>query len=110
MSTPRSGQGAGYRTIVTESGICCLTAPLVADTVAEYVPARAALVAASLSTLLPDPGALSLAGVKVSETPPGNPVIEKVTAALKPPLTVTFKVRLLFDPPVTESEFAERAA
>ena len=26
-----------------------------------------------------------MAGVKVSETPLGNPVIEKVTAALKPP-------------------------
>ncbi len=51
-----------------------------------------------------------MAGVKVSETPLGNPVIEKVTAALKPPLTVTFRVRLLFDPSVTESEFAETAA
>jgi hypothetical protein len=84
--------------------------PLVADAVAEYVPALAVLVAASLSTLLPDPGADSLAGAKVPETPLGNPVIAKATAALKPPLTVTFRVTLLFDPSMTETEFAETAA
>jgi len=67
-------------------------------------------VAVSLTTLLPDPGAGSLAGVKTAETPLGNPVIAKATAALKPPLTVTFSVTLLFDPSVTETEFAETAA
>jgi hypothetical protein len=60
--------------------------------------------------LLPDPGADSLEGVKAPETPLGNPVIEKATAAFKPPLTVTFRVTLLFDPPLTESELAETAA
>ena len=68
------------------------------------------LVAVNLTTLLPDPGADKVTGVKTDETPLGNPVTEKETAALKPPLTVTFSVMLSFDPAVTESEFAEAAA
>ena len=63
-----------------------------------------------MKTLLPDPGADKLAGVKIPETPARNPVNEKATAELKPPLTVTFKVTLLFDPAVTEREFADSAA
>ena len=63
-----------------------------------------------MSTLAPDPGADNVTGVKVAETPRGNPVIENETAALKPPLTATFSVVLLFDPAATEIELAERAA
>ena len=63
----------------------------------------------SLRTLLPDPGAARLVGVKAAVTPLGNPVTEKATAALNPPLTVTFSVTLLFDPAVTETELAEDA-
>lgn len=68
------------------------------------------LIAVSLSTLLPDPGALNVAGVKAPETPLGNPVTEKDTAALNPPLTVTLTLILLFDPAVTPREFAARIA
>lgn len=69
----------------------------------------AAVVAVSLSTLLPDPGAGNVAGVNVAETPAGNPVMESVTAALNPPLTATVTLVLLFDPAVTESELEEAA-
>jgi hypothetical protein len=109
---------ASWRTTVTESVICCLVAPLVADTVTEYTPALALLVAVSLSTLPPDPGGDRVAGLKAAETPLGNPVIEKATAALKPPLIVTFSVMLSFDPrfdprfdpAVTESALADGVA
>jgi hypothetical protein len=70
----------------------------------------ALLAAVSLRTLLPDPGARRVAGVKAAETPLGSPVTEKPTAALKPPLTVTFKVMLLCDPAATERELAEADA
>lgn len=63
--------------------------------------------AVSLRTLAPDPGADSVAGVKDAETPFGSPVTEKAMAALNPPLTATFRATSLFDPAVTEREFAE---
>ena len=66
--------------------------------------------AVSLSTELPDPGADKVAGVNAPETPLGNPVTEKDTAALNPPLTVTFTPVLLFDPAVTGRALADRAA
>ena len=70
----------------------------------------AALVAVNLIKLPPDPGAGRVAGVKAAVTPVGSPVTENVTAALKPPLTVTFTLTLLFDPAVSEREFAGRVA
>ena len=74
------------------------------------MPALALLVALSLRTLKPDPGAAKVACVNVAEIPLGNPVTEKETGALKPPLTVTVRVRLLFDPAVTAREFEEATA
>ena len=85
-------------------------APLVAETVMVEVPVLALPVAVSLRTLWPDPGATRVVGVKVAVIPLGNPVTEKATAALKPPLTVTVRVTLLFDPAVTETEFEEATA
>ena len=70
----------------------------------------AALVAVNSIRLLPDPGGGRLAGVNPAVTPPGSPVTENVTAALKPPLTATFTLTLLFDPAVSEREFAGRVA
>ena len=70
----------------------------------------ARLVAVSLRVLAPDPGAGRVAGVKVAEIPLGSPVTEKATAALKPPLTATFRLRLPFDPAVTEIEVEEAVA
>ena len=95
---------------VTARGICCRVAPLVAVTVTEYVPEIAPVAALSLRTLLPDPGAGKVAGMKVAETPLGNPVTEKVMPALKPPLTVVPRVTLLFDPAVTETALEAAAA
>jgi hypothetical protein len=70
-----------------------------------------ALVAAlSLRTLLPDPGAESLTRVNAAETPVGNPVTERAIAALNPPLMVTLKCALLFDPAVIEMVLDDRAA
>ncbi len=63
-----------------------------------------------MRVLLPEPGAGSVVGVNTAVTPLGNPVIEKATAALKPPLTVAFRFTLLFDPGTTEIELAEAAA
>jgi len=70
----------------------------------------ARLVAVSLRVLAPDPGAGRVAGVKVAEIPLGSPVTEKATAALKAPLTATFRLRLPFDPAVTEREVEEALA
>ena len=56
------------------------------------------MVAVSLRTLVPDPGTDKVAGVNWAEIPLGNPLTEKAMAALKPPLTVTFKPMLSFDP------------
>lgn len=94
--------------MITASVIFCVVEPLLAaDTVTECIPTLALRAAVILSTLLPDPGADKVAGVKVAETPLGNPVMEKETAALKPPLTATLSVALLFDAAGTITEFAE---
>ncbi len=100
----------GNGATATGSDTVCFVDPLLATTVTEYKPGLALLVAVNLRTLLPDPGAEMLAGVNAAETPAGNPVIERDTAALNPPLTVTFMLMLLFDPAVTEREFADKAA
>ena len=82
------------RDSVIASGSCCFALPLVTEIEALYVPALALLAATILNTLLPDPGAESVTGVKVAVIPLGNPVTEKPTAALNPPLTVTVSVML----------------
>ena len=92
------------------SDTVCLVNPLLAATVTEYAPGLALLVAVNLRTLLPDPGAARVVGVNAAETPPGNPAMEKDTAALNPPLPVTFTIMLLFDPGLTEREFADSIA
>jgi hypothetical protein len=70
----------------------------------------AELVAVNLITLLPNPGAGRVAGVKVAVTPLGSPVTEKAMAALNPPLTATFTLTLLLDPAVSERELADGVA
>ena len=65
------------------------------------------MVAVILRTLVPDPGTDKVAGVNVAEIPLGNPVTEKAMAALKPPLTVTFKPMLSFDPAATARKLEE---
>lgn len=67
------------------------------------------MLAVRLSTALPAPGAERVDGVKTAETPVGSPATEGITTALNPPLTVTFALMRLFDPAVTEIEFAESA-
>lgn len=84
--------------------------PLLAqETVAEYVPALAVRPAAILSTVPPEPGGARAGGVKVAETPAGNPAMVNEIAALNPPLTLTVNVRLLFDAAATLTEPAEEA-
>ena len=68
------------------------------------------LAAVILSTLEPEPGAGRVAGVNLAETPMGNPVTENATAALKPPVTVTFSAALLLEPAGTAREPEEAAA
>ena len=60
----------------------------------------------NFSTLVPDPGAAKLAGVNVEVTPVGNPLAERETAELNPPLTVTVELRLTLPPAVTETALA----
>jgi len=60
-----------------------------------------------LRTLLPDPGADSVAGVKAPETPLGNPVTEKATAALNVEFGVVVNVTVLDAPTTTLVEVAE---
>jgi len=62
------------------------------------VPGLALVVAVSLRTLVPDPGTDKVAGVNWAEIRLANPLTEKAMAALKLPLTVTFKPMLSFDP------------
>lgn len=57
----RVNVGAG--SIVSASAVCCFRDPLVAVTVIIALPTLAVLAAVSLSTLLPEPGAESFAGV-----------------------------------------------
>jgi len=64
----------------------------------------------SLRVLAPDPGAGRVAGVKVAEIPLGNPLTEKAMAALKPPLTVTFKPMPSFDPATMARRLEEAVA
>jgi hypothetical protein len=68
--------------------------PPVADTVTFAVPVVAVLLAVKVSVELPAPGAVIEAGLKLAVTPAGNPVAERETAALKPPLTVVEIVEL----------------
>jgi len=60
----------------------------------------------NFTTLVPDPGAAKLAGVNAAVTPVGNPLTERETAALNPPLTVTVELRLAFAPAVAETVLA----
>ena len=60
----------------------------------------------SFSTLVPDPGARSCAGVNVGVTPLGTPLTESATAALNPPLTLTVRFTLPLAPATKETEFA----
>lgn len=91
--------GAGATTM--ESDFVCFSEPLVADTVAAYVPALALLVAVSFRTLFPEPGAAIVAGVNAPETPVGNPVTENATAALKVEFGVLVNVTVLEPPAAT---------
>jgi len=58
----------------------------------------------SLRTLLPDPGAAIVAGVKAPVTPVGSPVTEKATAASKVEFGVVVSVTVLELPAVTLRE------
>jgi hypothetical protein len=95
---------------VIARGTFSLVDPLLADTVTECVPAFALLTAVSLSIFVPDPGAARIGCVNDAEIVLGNPLMEKATGALKPPLTVTVRVVLSFEPAVTEREFGDADA
>ena len=86
--------GAGATVRESETVFCSV--PLVPVTVSVALPALAVLAAVSLSTVLPDPGAAIVTGVKVPVTPVGSPVTAKAIAALK----VEFGVAVI----VTEPE------
>jgi hypothetical protein len=72
-----------------------------------YAPAWALVLALSRNKLVPDPGAARVLGSKVAVIPLGNPLTEKVTAELNPPLTATVKITLLVDPVVSETALEE---
>ncbi|MGB7823172.1 MAG: hypothetical protein WBL22_13325, partial [Candidatus Sulfotelmatobacter sp.] len=64
----------------------------------------------SLRTLVPDPGTDKVAGVNWAEIRLANPLTEKAMAALKLPLTVTFKPMLSFDPATMARRLEEAVA
>jgi len=74
------------------------------------LPGLALPAAVIFRMLLPDPGDRRVIGVNPAETPLGNPVIEKATAVLKPPLTATLTLMLLPDPALNDREFTEAVA
>jgi len=73
------------------------------------VPVVAVLLAENVSVELPLPGVAIDVGLKLAVTPVGNPDTDKVTAELKPPLTVVEIVVLPEVPCVTLSEAGEAA-
>ena len=62
--------------------------PPVALTVAIWLPAGALGLALSVSTLVPEPGAATVAGEKVGVTPAGRPLTDSATGELNPALPV----------------------
>lgn len=74
------------------------------------MPGLARVVAVGLRTRAPDPGIDNVAGVNWAEIPLGNPLTEKAMAALKPPLTVTFKPMPSFDPATMARRLEEAVA
>ncbi len=66
------------------SGMVRTSVPPVAVSEMVAMPVVAVLDAARLSTVVPEPGAVSEAGVNVAVTPVGRPVAAKVTAELNP--------------------------
>lgn len=91
------GAGATVREIET----VFFSVPLVPVTVSVALPALALLAAVSLSTVLPDPGAAIVTGVKVPVTPAGNPVTVKAIAALKVEFGVAVIVTVFAEPPAS---------
>ena len=89
----------GFTVKVTEAVFVWL--PAVAVTVRLYGPGTTDVVVESVSVLVPEPGALKLAGAKDAETPEGMPVIDSATAELNPPLTVTLTEAVACAPRVT---------
>jgi hypothetical protein len=81
---------ANAGTIVTTTLAVDVRPPPVAVTVRVAVPAIAAVPAAMVNTLEPDPGAAKPPDASVAVTPAGAPLTESVTALLNPPATTTF--------------------
>jgi len=85
-----------------------VTAPPLAETWMEYVPAGACGLMLKESVLPPEPGALNEAGVKLAVAPAGTPAAASWTAELKPPETPTVTLMLVFAPCATAMEEDER--
>lgn len=70
------------------------------------VPAVAELLAANLATLLPVVGLVP----NVAVTPLGNPEADRVTAPVKPPVSVTVIVSVALEPRVSDTAAADCAS
>lgn len=86
---------------VTATVVELVRLPLAAVILIEYTPAAAVLVAATVSALLPDPGAAIVDGENATVTPLGCPLAVSTTALLNPLATAVDSVAPALDPCAT---------
>ena len=96
---------AGVEVTISVTGIDFTLLPLVPLMVIGYVPG--AVDAPTFNVNAEEPLPLMDVGLKVAVTPVGRPVADKVTAELKPPVTVLVIVVLPLFPTRTVSELCE---
>jgi hypothetical protein len=94
---------------VNETVVVCVTPPPDPVTVIVYVPVATVDATAMLIVELPDPGAAIDAGLKLTVTPLGCPLADKLTAESNPPLTVVLTVDDPLLPCTTDTEPGDAA-
>lgn len=90
---------------VSETEVVSVVLPAVPVTVMGYVPV--AVVEATVSVMVEVPVPVIEVGLKPTVTPVGWPLADKVTAELKPPVTVLVMVEVPWLPCTTETEVGE---
>jgi hypothetical protein len=97
-----------YSTVKLTTALCVPADPPAADTVTAYRPALALVVAVTVNTSVPAPGATNEAGTAVADTPDGSPFTANATGASNPPLKLTRAVSFALAPGVTETALDDK--
>jgi hypothetical protein len=88
---------------VSETVVDWVSPPPVPVTVMLYVPAATVEATANVTVEVPEPGAATEAGLKLTVTPVGAPEEVRATAELKPPETAVVMVEVPLLPATTET-------